>query len=238
MPDYKNSKIYKIISNSTDEVYYGGTVQKLSRRMTDHKASYKLWMKDKKKYASSYEIIKHGDAKIILVEKYSCNDKDELRARERYYIENNNCVNKFIPIRFPHEMYGLKKQYREDNKEEIKLRKKRYYQSVKVKHKDKFKANHKRYYETNKDKIKVKSKKYREDHREEIKVKHKNWRENNKDTIKVRHKQYYEEHKKDILQRSKDRNREEVNRKARERYAIRKQDKKDRLFYIKLLPLL
>jgi hypothetical protein len=33
----------------------------------------------------------------VLVENYPCNSKDELKARERYYIENNDCVNINVP---------------------------------------------------------------------------------------------------------------------------------------------
>ena len=34
------------------------------------------------------------DVKIILVENFPCNPIYELHARENYYIENNECVNK------------------------------------------------------------------------------------------------------------------------------------------------
>ena len=45
---------------------------------------------------------------IILVESYPCENKNELHSRERYYIENNNCVNKIIPTRTSKE---FKKEY-------------------------------------------------------------------------------------------------------------------------------
>jgi hypothetical protein len=48
-----------------------------------------------------------------LVENYSCNSKKELETRERYYIENNECVNKNMPTR-------TMKEYQEENKEKIK----------------------------------------------------------------------------------------------------------------------
>jgi len=42
----------------------------------------------------------------------NCKSKDELRARERYYFENNECVNNCIPNR-------TKQEYREQNNDKI-----------------------------------------------------------------------------------------------------------------------
>jgi len=65
---------------------------------------------------------------ITLVEKYRCETKDELHARERYYIENNKCVNKVIPTR-------TTKEY--NDSENGKEAKKRYRQSEHGKAKEK-----------------------------------------------------------------------------------------------------
>ena len=43
------------------------------------------------------KIIETGDYDIVLVEEYPCSTKDELFKRERYYIENNTCINKHAP---------------------------------------------------------------------------------------------------------------------------------------------
>ena len=45
-----------------------------------------------------------------LVEKIKCNNMEQLREREKYYILNNDCINKKIPNR-------TKKEYNKDNKE-------------------------------------------------------------------------------------------------------------------------
>jgi hypothetical protein len=43
----------------------------------------------------SKKILKYGNAQIILIENYPCNNKDELRAREQYWIDKTpNIVNK------------------------------------------------------------------------------------------------------------------------------------------------
>ena len=62
---------------------------------------------------------------IYLVEKYECNDKNELYARERYWLEELKAtLNSLIPNRSDKE-YRLdnkdkNKEWREDNKEQIK----------------------------------------------------------------------------------------------------------------------
>ena len=54
-----------------------------------------------------------------LLENYPCNNKYELETRERYHIENNECINRMIPTR-------TSKEWRDDNKEIIKENKKIY----------------------------------------------------------------------------------------------------------------
>ena len=97
MPNYQQSKIYKIISPHTDKIYIGSTTkQYISERKSDHKCRYENWKNDNTKgYCSSYELYDLGDIQYILLESYKCNSKDELTARERYWIEQNinNVVN-------------------------------------------------------------------------------------------------------------------------------------------------
>jgi len=109
MPNYQNSKIYIIRSNSTQTVYVGSTVRKLSERMSCHRTRYKG-----KRDTSSSELIKHGDAYIELIEAYPCNSKEELLRREGEVMRaTENTVNKNVAGR-------TKKQWREENKIEIK----------------------------------------------------------------------------------------------------------------------
>ena len=103
MPNYQNSKIYKIICDETNLTYYGSTTKKyLCQRMSAHKH-------DAKK-GKSTGISGMTNPKIYLVEKFPCDCKEELFKRERFYIENNECCNKQIPSR-------TKKEYKEINKE-------------------------------------------------------------------------------------------------------------------------
>jgi hypothetical protein len=134
MVNYQEGKIYKLVGGGL--TYYGSTCNELRIRFYQHKQKHNI--------CKSNKLFDTGDkVEIILVEKYPCNDKMELHQRERYYIENNNCINKYIPLRTAKE---YKKQYKENNKDKYKEGYKNYYINNKQKFKD--------YEEKNKDKIK------------------------------------------------------------------------------------
>ena len=139
MRDYSKAKIYKLINDDLpDKVYYGSTIQKyLCNRLTTHKRD------SKKETMTSSELFKTGKVKIILVENYPCNSKEELYKRERFYIENNECINKVIPTR-------TRKEHYQDNKEEIIKKCKEW----REKNKEKYKKYMSDRYLKNKDKIK------------------------------------------------------------------------------------
>jgi len=124
MTDYSKSKIYKIVCNTTGEVYIGSTVQSLSKRLRSHKKDYKRFHEGRSNYMTSFVIIERGNYEILLVESYSCNSRQELHQRERFYIEHEQCVNKIIPCR-------SKKEYEQDNREKKILYKKQYYENNK-----------------------------------------------------------------------------------------------------------
>ena len=118
-PNYNNAKIYKIICDKTDKIYIGSTTLRyLSTRLQNHKLRYKAGNNN----ISSKKLFELGDCQIILLENYSCNSKDELTARERYYIEQhkNLCVN----IRSPNSSLDEKrkkiKEWMKNNKEKVK----------------------------------------------------------------------------------------------------------------------
>ncbi len=98
MVNYQNGKIYKIVSNQTENIYIGSTTkQYLSQRIGQHLADYKRYLQKKFRYISSFEIVKYDDAKIILIQNFACASKDELRAKEQEIISQygNLCVNKY-----------------------------------------------------------------------------------------------------------------------------------------------
>ena len=105
MPNYQESKIYKLVCNKTDMIYYGSTTQPLYKRKAEHKKDF---VNKKRRPLSSKKIIENGDYDIILVEDFPCERKEQLLSRERYYIDNNECINLERPITTLEE----KKQYK------------------------------------------------------------------------------------------------------------------------------
>jgi hypothetical protein len=135
MVNYTNGKVYKIVSNLTNQIYVGSTTKKyLSQRMNDHRSAFKFYGVKKDKYLTSFVILKFYDAEIVLLENVLCKSKDELRARERHYIETlPNTVNKMHPTRTAQEYEQLpeRKAKKQAHAEKLESReKKRAYQST------------------------------------------------------------------------------------------------------------
>ena len=136
MPDWKKGKIYKIESHKTNKIYIGSTCKdRLCQRMSSHRSDFRKWKQTKKNYISSIEVLKYGDAFITLIESYPCNSKDELRARENYWIKKSkNVTNKLNAIPDPEwqkkyekknkvRLFNYRKEYRKKNKDLIKIKK-------------------------------------------------------------------------------------------------------------------
>ena len=103
-------KIYRIVDNTNGNIYIGKTKQKyLSDRLSSHKYDYKI---KNKNGCVSREIIKNGDYKIELVE------ETEDETRERYWIENTDCINTIIPGRTTKEW---RKQNHDNNSSLLKI---------------------------------------------------------------------------------------------------------------------
>ena len=133
MVNYSNGKVYKIqpiCEYDEGDIYIGSTTkQYLSQRMDNHRREYKRWLRGTRACTKSYDLFeKYGieNCEIILLEQVNAKSKDELIARESYYIRNLKCVNKYIPDRTKSE-YG--KEYRQNNREKIDKYKKEYYQN-------------------------------------------------------------------------------------------------------------
>jgi len=150
---YENGKIYKLVSNHTDKIYIGSTCkERLCQRLAKHKAYYKEWLKNDKRYMSSCELFRLGDVEIVLLENINCKTKDELHKKEREYIEKfkDIIINKNIPIITKIEENERNKKYR-------------------IEHKENQKQRRKEHYEKNKQELKQKMKIYNENHIEELK---------------------------------------------------------------------
>ncbi len=117
MTSYQNGKIYKIEDVGGNLCYIGSTTkQYLSQRMTWHRGDYTKWLAGQHRKITAFNIFEQygiENCKIVLIELYPCDSKDELRKREAHFITTLDCVNKCIPGRTPAEYY-------QDNKEHLK----------------------------------------------------------------------------------------------------------------------
>ena len=109
--------IYKIHCNITGDDYYGST-KDLNSRMASHK--HEATVNSVKIPCKSKQIITGGDYTVSVVESLEVETKQDALWRERYYIENNPCVNDRSPINTPEEIRLRNVKYRIDNKEHIK----------------------------------------------------------------------------------------------------------------------
>ena len=165
MPNYQNGKIYKIINDENDLVYYGSTTVPLWQRMGKHRVEHKRYLEGKRtRNITSFDILKYKNAQIVLVEDCPWDRKEQLTARERFWIENNKCVNKVIPGRTQKEYREI---YNKENKEIIKKKSKEHY-------------------EQNKDKIQVKHREWKKNNKEKNSEINKQWYENNKERLNER----------------------------------------------------
>ena len=95
MPNYQQAKIYKIECNISGKIYVGSTCEPtLVRRLAGHVANYKSYLNGNHRFVSSFEIIANNDYDIVLIESFTCDSKDELYARERYWSNELVCVNR------------------------------------------------------------------------------------------------------------------------------------------------
>ena len=143
MPDYSKSVIYKLYDNTNEDTYYGSTCNKLRFRIKDHKN--KALSKTVIHNCKSKSIILNDDYTYSVVEEYPCETKLQLHTRERWWIENNKCVNKNIPSRTQKEWFDSNS---EENKQKCKI-----------------------YYENNQEEMKIYFNKYNKDNKETNKTK-------------------------------------------------------------------
>ena len=114
-----NAKIYKIVDNTNDNKYIGSTCKTLKTRLSEHKYSYKRFLNGLGGNTKSFDVLKNNDYKIELIENCNIKTKQELLARERFYIKNNECLNKNIPGRTDKEIQQYQKDYKKANKDKI-----------------------------------------------------------------------------------------------------------------------
>ena len=161
MPDYQKGKIYRIWDSSYTKCYVGSTCEELSRRFSSHKRDYKRGAIDKTKYSTSWQLFdEYGVENCIieLIEKFPCNSKEELHAREGKYQREIDCVNKNIAGR-------SLRQYNEDEKDKTRCYRKQRYEN----NKEVILQQMREYQQRNKDKIKEQRQLYYQENKESLK---------------------------------------------------------------------
>ena len=142
--------MYKIVCNITGDTYYGHTTKTLAHRLSTH--GYDL--------CTSRHIIDRGDYEAIELEVCHFANVHEARARERWWIKNNQCINKNLPGR-------TMKEWTNANKERISQKRKEEWKENTAKGK----ADNRRNY------LK---------HREERCAKQKVWRDENIEVVRAK----------------------------------------------------
>jgi hypothetical protein len=113
MPDYSKGKIYLITDDKG--CYVGSTTQSLKRRYQKHSTDINY----NKRKCSSSKIINKWKSKIILLEEYPCESRQELLKKEREWMDKIKCVNKERPFITQEERKEYQDNYRKENKKEL-----------------------------------------------------------------------------------------------------------------------
>ena len=155
MVNYQNGKVYKIINENNEIIYIGSTAQEL---LCDRYKTHK------------YKAPSH---RIILIENYACNSKQELYMKEQQIIEeHSDLLNKYKAYQSKENRKEYKKEYHKQYQKE--------------------------YYQYNKEHINQRDKEYRENNKEQMKEYNKEYYEKNKNELNEKNKEYYENNKKEI----------------------------------------
>jgi len=132
---YNKGFIYRIHGN--EKTYIGSsTCKTLAHRLAKHKSAYKCYKNNNKNagFCTSYYCLDDPNCYIELLEKYPCNDRDELRKRERYWQElETNRINNRNAFISPEEREHSLKLYREANREYFRLKSKEQREKNKLK---------------------------------------------------------------------------------------------------------
>ena len=146
MVNYANTQLYELIEHDTQGnpvVYRGYTTQPLHQRLSKHRTDFKLWKEGKFHYVSSFEVLKHGPARIELVRSVCCfNIKEASRAEGLFIRELPTCVNIL-------KNYETRVEHYNANKETILAKNSAYNQA----NKEKMNAYIKAYRDANRDTI-------------------------------------------------------------------------------------
>jgi hypothetical protein len=118
MEDIVIHKIYRLFGAGMN--YFGSTKQPLYERKACHKSQHKTWKKNGGWKCGSYTILDAcEDWDIEIVEILPPNStKEEVLIREKWWIQNNECVNKNSPLQTKEELKTYHREYSEKERRE------------------------------------------------------------------------------------------------------------------------
>lgn len=159
---YSHSKIYKLQCND-GYFYIGSTCNKLRVRLSQHKIKSNTY-NDRKIY-SHINSIGWDNVRIILIEEFECNNKDELRQKEDEYIQkeinNELCLNSYCAYKTVEQTKEYRKNWqKQDHCKEYRKKWQKEKYSTDDNYREKSKQQKITYYEKNKDIMKQKMKDY------------------------------------------------------------------------------
>lgn len=176
--DYTKNVIYKIVCNdmTVNDLYIGSTTNFIKRK-GQHRRNCNNENYSHYNY-KIYQIIRNNGGwenwSMIEIEKFPCNNSNESRLRERYYLELLQAsMNVVKPTRTIQE-------YKAENKDKMREYKQLYY----LNNKKKILLNQKKYNEENKEKKLLYIKKWREENKEKMYAQMKEYRERKKNNLK------------------------------------------------------
>jgi len=161
---YENSKIYKL-QHTDGHFYIGSTINELTKRLSQHKGMNRPNQRVYAHIAGEWDKVR-----ILLIEEFSCQNKQELLRKEDEYIQKE--LNNPLCLNVLHAVLNVEKRkanaverdkaYYEENREEIREKQAEYYvenaetikeqaREYKAEHREECKARDRAYYEAHKD---------------------------------------------------------------------------------------
>ena len=132
MPNYNESTIYKLccLDTTIEEIYIGSTID-FRHRKSNHKKDYNNLKKNK-----VYQFIRDNGGwdnwDMILIAKVNCNDRLELRKKEREYMEEYKpSLNMVIAHQDKEEKKEYHKEWYKTNKLKVLTQQKERYETKK-----------------------------------------------------------------------------------------------------------
>lgn len=203
--DYSKAFIYRI-NNTNDEKdeYVGGTAQTKELRMKGH--HWDIFKRQiTSKFAKRVREVGWESWEMKLLENYPCNDKDELRMREQWWIDqrkpNLNTAKAYTTTAEKVETHRKNQElFRQRHPEQCKQMIRDWYKD----HREEVLEDKKLYYQENKKEILDKAKERYENNKEEILARQREHNRNNKGKIAERDRKYREENAAKIATRKQE----------------------------------